>query len=204
MPADALVPRDLIVASEQDAGQVVWPGAAGLELAELAVPLHRQRRFADHDRPSRRLRCGFTSNFVLDHNRSSAPGARMPPGTGASAAVGPRYVRNLMRVSSPAENTDGLGNCHESAPGLMTDLILARATDRWHWVTGTAVPLGEHSWLERDGWAIDCADVAVKGLVFMERNAYRRHYQARDVVVRDAKATRRWVMRESGANRLAR
>jgi hypothetical protein len=95
-------------------------------------------------------------------------------------------------ATEQAESTDGQGNCHSASLALMTDLIVAGQAQRWQWVTGIVIPQGEHSWLERDGWAVDCCNGK---LLFMDRASYRLNTQASDVTARDAKATKRWLRR---------
>jgi hypothetical protein len=56
---------------------------------------------------------------------------------------------------------DGLGDCHDIAMALMTDLSLAGAAEGWAYVLGglrTKNGVIEHSWLEFDGWAVDAAN----------------------------------------------
>jgi hypothetical protein len=49
-----------------------------------------------------------------------------------------------------------------------------------------------HSWLETRDWAIDCRPGVI---VIANRWWYRRHQRARDIVLRDEAAFRRWLDR---------
>jgi hypothetical protein len=109
-------------------------------------------------------------------------------------------LRNFVEESL-AENTDGMGNCHEASLALMTDLVIAREAARWKWATGYVLNhhdgdgIMKHSWLECDGWALDCAN---GHMVFVRKSEYRQWYKASDVKTRDASTTKRWLFREAG------
>src|SRR5215469_1638252 len=45
-------------------------------------------------------------------------------------------LKCFTEVSAPESNTDGLGNCHEAAMALMTDLIVAGKASGWVWADG--------------------------------------------------------------------
>jgi hypothetical protein len=84
--------------------------------------------------------------------------------------------------------TAELGNCHEAAICLMTDLIVAERAAGWHWAIGKQKLLRQpgwrlHSWLEIDDWALD---LFPELLMFFDRRSYRRMHRARSVTLRDA------------------
>lgn len=83
----------------------------------------------------------------------------------------------VEECAEQADANDGLGNCHDATLALMADLIMAKAADYWRWCQGTVVPLGAHSWLERDGWPLTA----------------RTGKFSADVVSLDAAATKRWL-----------
>jgi hypothetical protein len=90
-----------------------------------------------------------------------------------------------------ADRTEG--NCHDVALALMTDLVVAGQAAGWHWVRARVRnPSGVffHSWLEYDGWAVDAA---IGKCLVADAQWYRRAFQARDVELRDADATRDWL-----------
>jgi hypothetical protein len=131
---------------------------------------------------------------VTDNPRQA--GRRCRPAQELKALLNAGALPEFVDISTPENNTDGLGNCHEAAMALMTDLIDAKQAARWKLVEGQVLnrQIGEmmsHSWLECDGWALDCAN---GHLLFVDRAAYRAMWQAREIVVRDAAATR-WVRR---------
>lgn len=96
---------------------------------------------------------------------------------------------------------DGLGDCHEVALALMTDLVVAGRAAGWKWCEGlvTSDPY-EHSWLEFDGWAIDASNGRAKGgrVLIAPRAWYRSHQLAQRVTERDAKQTQRELERSKG------
>jgi hypothetical protein len=84
----------------------------------------------------------------------------------------------FVEASSPEENTDALGNCHEATLALIADLIIAGCAEGWHRASGQTQGYGgigimRHSWLEIeiDGRALDCAN---SKLVFADRGWRRR------------------------------
>jgi hypothetical protein len=101
---------------------------------------------------------------------------------------------------------DGLGDCHEVASALMTDLIVAGRSAGWCWCTGVSPAHGEsgHSWLECEGWAVDTSNGAERGgtVLCSDVGWYRGHQQFTDVTVRDGQATRDWHLGRDGSEAL--
>jgi hypothetical protein len=101
------------------------------------------------------------------------------------------------RASSPATYPpDGLGNCHEASLSLLLDLRQAGEVGPWRWARGLVIGSScretDHSWLECDGWVLECANGR---LVFIDRRLHREVFPARGVKLRDMVATARWVAR---------
>jgi hypothetical protein len=66
-----------------------------------------------------------------------------------------------FRAAFGAPSPDGLGDTHEIAIALMTDLHMAGAAGPWTYVYGRLATYNgvmEHSWLEFDGWAVDASN----------------------------------------------
>ena len=61
------------------------------------------------------------------------------------------------------------GDCHEITLDLIWDLFDAKS-EGWAWLTGMAPSIGEHSWLERDDWAIDASNGGKNCPVLMMRS----------------------------------
>jgi hypothetical protein len=131
----------------------------------------------------------FVTQYPHDPNRACAPAALLREMASAGA------LRHFEEASSPEANTDGLGNCHEAALALMTDLIVAGKDSGWHWATGRTLhgigpaPMS-HSWLECDGWAFD---VAAGKILALDVWDHRRSRKARNVRLRNARETQGWV-----------
>jgi hypothetical protein len=105
----------------------------------------------------------------------------------------------FVEASSPKENTDGLGNCHEATLALMADLIVDGYAEGWHRATGQTHGYGgigvmRDSWLEIDGRALDCAN---SKLVFADRWWRRRIQSARNIRLRDAQVIQQWIRRRT-------
>ena len=90
---------------------------------------------------------------------------------------------------------EGLGNCHAVACSLMADLIVVGRSEGWRWATGRTKHYTQHSWLEVDGWAVDTLTRHM--VLFADVWWYRRTQHARDIRLRDAAATQRWLERYS-------
>jgi hypothetical protein len=102
-------------------------------------------------------------------------------------------LRAFALASAPESNTDGLGNCHQACSGLLIDLMLAGQAIGWRYANGVTCLNGkrrEHSWLEVEGWALDCTNGV---LIFSDLAWYRRLMRVRHALLRDATATVRYV-----------
>jgi hypothetical protein len=88
---------------------------------------------------------------------------------------------------APDKIYGGLGNCHEACFALLADLAQAGQVNGWKWAAVRVAPKGElfrHSWLEYDGWAIDCG--RGDGLVFFRKiRAYRKLMKPRGLKLRN-------------------
>jgi hypothetical protein len=84
------------------------------------------------------------------------------------------------------------GNCHEITQGLLIRLYeLGFSPERWVWVHGQCgraqydgKPLGLHSWIEVDGWAIDAANGGMRPALVARADHYREEMQATDIACR--------------------
>lgn len=122
-----------------------------------------------------------------DDNRECAP-ARI-----VKLLMDVGQLRAFAFAAAPENNADGLGNCHEACSGLLIDLMLAGQATGWRWANGITRLNGkrrEHSWLEVEGWALDCSNGM---LIFSDLAWYRRLMRVRHATLRDANATRRYV-----------
>lgn len=121
--------------------------------------------------------------FMLDENGPDKPSP--------AEAVFERLARDgrlrlFMKAFFLWPSKDGLGNAHEVAEALMTDLILAGQSDGWHWVMADvkrAKGTDSHSWLEYKGWALDAACGQV---LIWKAWYYRAIRQPRKFSIRDA------------------
>lgn len=67
------------------------------------------------------------------------------------------------------------GDCHEIAGALYADIISAGVPGDWQWYVGRCPNIGDHSWIECDGWAIDAANGSTtRPVVVMPSRDYRK------------------------------
>lgn len=66
----------------------------------------------------------------------------------------------IRRKMFKSYNPSGKGNCHEATTGLLIDLGESGLySSGWLYVQGICKePQGFHSWLEYDGWVVDCSN----------------------------------------------
>ena len=134
-------------------------------------------------------------------------------GEGANRECAPVHVvkrlmdagqpRSFAFASAPDRNTDVLDNCHHACSGLMIDLMLACWATGWRWTNGITRLEGkrrDHSWLEVDGWALDCGNGL---LIFSDLAEYRRIMRVRHAMLRDVTATARYVEQRLARGRTA-
>lgn len=89
----------------------------------------------------------------------------------------------------------GMGNCHEACFALLADLTTAGQQAGWKWATAETQRCGKHSWLEYDGWAIDCGRGDV--VLFWQAAEFRKQIKLRSAVkLRNADQTARYIMKE--------
>jgi hypothetical protein len=67
----------------------------------------------------------------------------------ASAGTLHRFTRKYGRHA---------GYCHEVALALVCDLADSRLSVPFKWYVGDCPNIGEHSWIECEGWAIDASN----------------------------------------------
>jgi hypothetical protein len=137
-------------------------------------------------------RLNLVTRSPNDPNGACAPAALL------REMASPGALRQFEEASSPEANTDGLGNCHEAALALMTDLIAAGKDSGWHWARGRPLRGKRpatmlHSWLECDRWAFD---VAAGKILALDVWDHRRLRKARNVRLRNARKTQGWVERQ--------
>jgi hypothetical protein len=72
------------------------------------------------------------------------------------------------------------GDCHDIAQALIGDLYDAGPTGvRWYWYIGECLEIGEHSWIECEGWAIDASNGIKRHAIWIQRaNDYRQMMRA--------------------------
>jgi hypothetical protein len=85
------------------------------------------------------------------------------------------------------------GDCHEMAHALVMDLADCRdnVPFKWFWYTGNCPRIGEHSWVECEGWAIDASNGADRPIVIVRATEYRRMIQATNIAQAIDKPSRR-------------
>ncbi len=73
------------------------------------------------------------------------------------------------------------GDCHEIVMAILLDLASVGIRN-WRWCRGVFDRIGDHSWLEVDGWAIDAANGSdEKPIIVMRAADYRKVENARDI-----------------------
>jgi hypothetical protein len=76
----------------------------------------------------------------------------------------------------------GEHDCHSICADLTLDLHLAgESLDQWVWLQGDCARIGEHSWIEVEGFAIDAANGARRPVAIMRANVYRETMGATNV-----------------------
>lgn len=117
-----------------------------------------------------------------------------------------RHTREAMADKPKLGESEG--NCHNTALGFMTDLIIARRAQGWSWVKGgnpkrinKQGEAWEHSWLEYNGFAVD-ATTKQTGKPDQQTISIGEvgwYYKAREITKiykrRDATNTRKWVFK---------
>ena len=75
------------------------------------------------------------------------------------------------------------GDCHEMAYALVMDLADCRGNVpfKWFWYAGDCAQIGEHSWVECEGWAIDASGGWKRPIVVQRATDYRRMIQAANI-----------------------
>jgi hypothetical protein len=64
------------------------------------------------------------------------------------------------------------GDCHRIAGALTADLAGA-GQHGWVWCRAHCGRIGDHSWLECDGWAFDASNGCRRGVIVMRSAIYR-------------------------------
>jgi hypothetical protein len=79
----------------------------------------------------------------------------------------------LPRLASLYGRLPG-GDCSAIARVLMADLAAARLLrHEWHVAVADLPAVGEHSWVEADGWAFDLSHGDRRAAIVMRADAYR-------------------------------
>jgi hypothetical protein len=75
------------------------------------------------------------------------------------------------------------GDCHEVALALILDLDdhKERVPFKWQWLIGDCPKVGEHSWIECEGWAIDASNGNKRPIIIQRATDYRRSIAAENI-----------------------
>jgi hypothetical protein len=71
------------------------------------------------------------------------------------------------------------GDCHAVAGALMADLTDA-GQHGWVWCRADCIRLGDHSWVEYDGWAFDASNGCRRGVLVLPSRVYRATWRSRN------------------------
>jgi hypothetical protein len=85
----------------------------------------------------------------------------------------------LRRFSRRYEKQSG--DCHEIALALIEDLADCHAALKWFWYVGDCPQIGEHSWIECEGWAIDASRGSDRPIRIQRADDYRRFIAASNI-----------------------
>jgi hypothetical protein len=77
------------------------------------------------------------------------------------------------------------GDCHEIALALVCALadVKERAPFKWLWYVGDCPDIGEHSWIECEGWAIDASNGRKRPIIIQRAVDYRRTIAAANITL---------------------
>jgi hypothetical protein len=75
------------------------------------------------------------------------------------------------------------GDCHEVALALICDLAdcKKRGPFKWYWYIGDCPFIGEHSWIECEGWAIDASNGNCRPIIIQRAADYRQTIAAANI-----------------------
>jgi hypothetical protein len=84
-----------------------------------------------------------------------------------------------------------LGDCHEIAQALIRDLADCHGAPRfkWFWYVGDCPQIGDHSWIECEGWAIDASCGCDRPVHIQRADDYRRFIAASNIAQATEKPT---------------
>jgi len=77
------------------------------------------------------------------------------------------------------------GDCHEIALALVTSLADCKGPVpfKWQWYVGDCPDIGEHSWIECEGWAIDASNGHKRPIIIQRAADYRRTIAATNIAM---------------------